>query len=137
MPVAGEITDRPAGEFPTRSAGSVHDGSNDGRAASLQPDGGASSAAAALSGETGPTLRNGKSMEQRIEALMPRQPRANPLPASPVAAAAPPADEIQIHIGRIEITAVAPAPAQRPAVRPNPRGVSLDEYLRHGNERAP
>jgi hypothetical protein len=105
----------------------------------LHGDGEAPSAAAASSGETaGPTIRRGESMrERRMEPLMPRQPRANPLPASPLAAAAPSADEIQIHIGRIEITAVPPASAPRPAVRTNPRGVSLDEYLRRGNRRAP
>ena len=45
-------------------------------------------------------------------------------------------DEIQIHIGRIEVTAVPPAPAIRPAPKP-PRHVapSLDEYLRRQDRR--
>jgi hypothetical protein len=131
MPVPGEAADQSAGRFSKRSS--------DARANLLHGDGEASPAAAASSGETaGPTIRRGESMrERRMEPLMPRQPRANLLPASPLAAAAPSADEIQIHIGRIEITAIPPASAPRPAVRTNPRGVSLDEYLRRGNRRAP
>jgi hypothetical protein len=38
------------------------------------------------------------------------------------------ADEIQIHIGRIEVTAVPPAPA-RPAAQPARKSLRLDEYL--------
>jgi hypothetical protein len=44
-------------------------------------------------------------------------------------------DEIQIHIGRIEVTAVPP-PAPPPASRPTSRSVSLDEYLRRRDGRA-
>jgi hypothetical protein len=42
-------------------------------------------------------------------------------------------DEIQIHIGRIEVTAVPPPPA-RPAAKPTRTTLSLDDYLkrRHG-----
>jgi hypothetical protein len=40
-------------------------------------------------------------------------------------------DEIQIHIGRIEITALPPAPI-RPAVAPVRKSLKLDEYLRRG-----
>jgi hypothetical protein len=44
-------------------------------------------------------------------------------------------DDIQIHIGRIEVVAVSP-PAPRPAA-PSPRkGISLDEYLSRRNGRA-
>ncbi len=42
-------------------------------------------------------------------------------------------DEIQIHIGRIEVTATPPAPA-RPAAKPMRKTPTLDDYLkrRHG-----
>lgn len=39
-------------------------------------------------------------------------------------------DEIQIHIGRIEVTAVPPPVAVRPAARPERRSVNLDDYLK-------
>jgi hypothetical protein len=45
------------------------------------------------------------------------------------------ADEIQIHIGRIEVTAVPPAPA-RPAPVPNRKSPSLDDYLKRRPGRA-
>jgi hypothetical protein len=44
------------------------------------------------------------------------------------------ADEIHIHIGRIEVTAVPPAPA-RPAAKPAPRSESLDDYLKRRDGR--
>jgi len=44
-------------------------------------------------------------------------------------------DDIQIHIGRIEVTAVPPAPAH-PAVPPARKALRLDEYLKRGRERA-
>jgi len=40
-------------------------------------------------------------------------------------------DEIQIHIGRIEVTAVPP-PASRPQTKPARKSLSLDEYLKRG-----
>ena len=41
------------------------------------------------------------------------------------------ADEIQIHIGRIEVTAAAPAPARaRAAATPPRQSPSLDEFLK-------
>jgi hypothetical protein len=43
-------------------------------------------------------------------------------------------DEIQITIGRIEVTAVPEAPA-RPAVKPGRKQISLDEYLRRADGR--
>lgn len=43
-------------------------------------------------------------------------------------------DEIQIHIGRIEVTAVQQAPVP-PAVKPTRKGLSLDEYLQRANRR--
>jgi hypothetical protein len=39
-------------------------------------------------------------------------------------------DEIQIHIGRIEVTAVPPPVAARAAIRPERRSVNLDDYLK-------
>jgi hypothetical protein len=44
-------------------------------------------------------------------------------------------DEIQIHIGRIEVTAV-PQTAPRPAVVPASKSINLDEYLKRGRGRA-
>jgi hypothetical protein len=44
------------------------------------------------------------------------------------------ADEIHIHIGRIEVAAIA-QPAPRPAAAAARRSLNLDEYLRHGNGR--
>jgi hypothetical protein len=43
-------------------------------------------------------------------------------------------DEIQIHIGRIEVIAAPPAPAARPAP-PARKSISLDEYLKRNNRR--
>jgi hypothetical protein len=44
-------------------------------------------------------------------------------------------DEIQIHIGRIEVTAVPQSPVPR-AAKPAPKSVSLDEYLKRRDGRA-
>jgi hypothetical protein len=45
------------------------------------------------------------------------------------------ADDIQIHIGRIEVVAI-PQPAPRPAPAPTRKGLSLDEYLSRRNGRS-
>jgi hypothetical protein len=45
------------------------------------------------------------------------------------------AEEIQIHIGRIEVIAVPP-PATRSAAAPARKGQSLDEYLSRSNGRS-
>ena len=45
------------------------------------------------------------------------------------------ADEIQIHIGRIEVTAVPP-PAPRPTAPPARKALNLEEYLERGRGRA-
>jgi hypothetical protein len=55
-------------------------------------------------------------------ARAPRQPEREP-------------DEIEIHIGRIEVTAVAQA-APRPAAAPARKSISLDEYLKRGERRS-
>jgi hypothetical protein len=44
-------------------------------------------------------------------------------------------DDIQIHIGRIEVTAVA-QPTPRPAAAPARKAMSLDEYLGRRNRGA-
>lgn len=46
----------------------------------------------------------------------------------------PHAEDIQIHIGRIEVVAV-PQAAPRPVAAPTRKGLSLDEYLRRRNGR--
>lgn len=45
------------------------------------------------------------------------------------------ADEIQIHIGRVEVTAVPPAPTHR-GPQPARKSLSLKEYLKRGREKA-
>lgn len=45
-------------------------------------------------------------------------------------------DEIQIHIGRIEVTAALPLPPPRPATSPERKSIDLGEYLkRDGRQR--
>jgi hypothetical protein len=44
-------------------------------------------------------------------------------------------DEIYIHIGRIEVAAIA-KPAPRPAAAPAQKSLNLDDYLRRGNGRS-
>jgi hypothetical protein len=51
--------------------------------------------------------------------------------------ASPQGDDIQIHIGRIEVTAVRPAAAPQPAGKTRRAAPSLDEYLRRRDGRAP
>jgi hypothetical protein len=74
------------------------------------------------------------------------QQNLTPMPTQAVRAAAPPRidavrripaqrskpDEIHIHIGRIEVAAVAPQ-AQRVAAPAHHKGLNLDEYLRRGS----
>lgn len=71
---------------------------------------------------------------QLVSGLEKTQPKAARL--QPVEPAVKEPDEIQIHIGRIEVTALHPAPA--PAVAKPQRNVpSLDEYLRRRDRRIP
>ncbi len=44
-------------------------------------------------------------------------------------------DDIEIHIGRIEVAAVHPAPARTAPARPQRRAASLDEYLKRRDGR--
>ncbi|HEY7334960.1 MAG TPA: hypothetical protein VH639_08755 [Bryobacteraceae bacterium] len=68
--------------------------------------------------------------------------KSNPLRRAPLqkraaagaAAKAPQLGEIQIHIGRIEVTA-APPPAARPQPKAAPKSPSLAEYLQRGRGR--
>ena len=74
------------------------------------------------------------------------QPHLTPIPMQEPRATAPPRvhavrrapappsepDEIHIHIGRIEVAAVAPPPQRATAPAPR-KGLNLDEYLRRGS----
>jgi len=60
--------------------------------------------------------------------------RRQQAPASPPPRPAQP-EEIQIHIGRIEVLAV-PQAVSRPAAAPARKGLSLDEYLSRRNGRS-
>jgi hypothetical protein len=53
-----------------------------------------------------------------------------PTRLQPVAQSAREPDEIEIHIGRIEVTAALPQPAARPAPRPARKSLDLGEYLK-------
>ncbi len=64
---------------------------------------------------------------------MPGEPRASLPRRSPPPE--PERDEIEIHIGRIEVTAVPQAVA-RPAAQPARKSLNLDEYLKRRNRRA-
>jgi hypothetical protein len=57
-----------------------------------------------------------------------REPGALAIPAAPPRREP---DEIEIHIGRIEVTAVLPAPPP-PAVRPSRKALNLEAYLKRG-----
>jgi hypothetical protein len=45
-------------------------------------------------------------------------------------------DDIEIHIGRIEVAAVHPAPTRTAPVKPQRRAASLDEYLKRRDGRS-
>ncbi len=93
-------------------------------------------AAAAPDGEASPPWAAPLAVAAALRppAVMPplaTRPAATPraaVPATPVAAAAPQRD-VEIHIGRIEVVAVPPAPTPRKPVR---HAVSLDDYLKRG-----
>jgi hypothetical protein len=66
-----------------------------------------------------------------LQRLAPPQ-RRSPQSVSPQR----PSDEVEIHIGRIEVTALHPAPAPSAPSRPARRAMTLDEYLRRRDGRA-
>ncbi|HEX4004736.1 MAG TPA: hypothetical protein VHX60_01045 [Acidobacteriaceae bacterium] len=72
-------------------------------------------------------LRNAAASQGNRNPGNPRQTATAPAQREP--------DEIQIHIGRIEVTAVPPPAAQRPTPRDQHKSVSLDDYLRRRNGR--
>jgi hypothetical protein len=80
--------------------------------------------AAPLSGEA---MLRGPPAGIRAPADMPRQPRLVGFAAAPRAMVQEPKD-IEIHIGRVEVTAV-PAASPRPAAAPARKAISLDAYL--------
>jgi hypothetical protein len=89
-----------------------------------------------------PLLASSPDETTALEAARPppaAAPRAHRTAAPSVSArhAASEPHEVQIHIGRIEVTAVPPAPANAPVARPRRSATSLDEYLRRRNGRAP
>jgi hypothetical protein len=69
---------------------------------------------------------------QPLETMRRLAPAGEAQPA-PVAPREP--DEIQIHIGRIEVTAVPPKPAAPPLKQPR-KSLNLAEYLKRGDRRA-
>jgi hypothetical protein len=71
--------------------------------------------------------------DRAITRAQSRRQSGQALPAS--RASQGPADDIQIHIGRIEVIAVPP-PVQRPATAPPQKRLSLDEYLNRRNGRS-
>jgi hypothetical protein len=78
-----------------------------------------------------------------VAADAPRLPRADPgMPDRPPVAArrprdrSPETDDVQIHIGRIEVTAIQPAAPRPPRAEPARRALSLDEYLKRRGGRA-
>jgi hypothetical protein len=82
------------------------------------------------------------SREREIAPTPARRPRETPgvAPGDAARRAVPPrplpaVDDIQIHIGRVEVIALAPA-AARPAAPPARKAMSLDEYLRRRDGRA-
>jgi hypothetical protein len=109
------------------------------------------------SDETGPKGRSalppsGAASEPKASTQSPNSPRLQPLqvsstvspsriapvrsvPAGPQRREQHDTDEIYIHIGRIEVAAIAP-PAPRPTPTPARKSLSLDEYLRgsHGGQ---
>ena len=88
-----------------------------------------------------PLVREGLRTAEERAFQNPRPSASDRRRTEPVRPAARPAarperegEEIQIHIGRIEVTAVPPAPP-RPAAQPVRKSLRLDEYLRRGRAR--
>ncbi len=107
----------------------------------LPPEPFASQTKSSTSNET--TLQRSEAIHPSTAAqpLMPYAPQAirvAPLRTAPAAmhtqraASNSAPDEIHIHIGRIEVSAVTPT-APRPAAAAPRRSINLEEYLRHSN----
>ena len=77
-------------------------------------------------------LRNSPEPAARITIPPAFRPRAaaGPRSAAPIAERPHEPDEIRIHIGRIDVTAVPPPVTVRPAARPERKSVNLDQYLK-------
>jgi hypothetical protein len=69
-----------------------------------------------------------------VPALAPRTREARPAVPGRGHQTASPHDEIEIHIGRIEVTAVQQT-GTRPAAPPARKSLNLDEYLKRGSRR--
>ena len=78
--------------------------------------------------------RSGRSSRRPRSRPNLREPLRSPLVPRPnrVSAQRSEPDEIHIHIGRIEVAAVAPPPPRAAAPAPR-KGINLDEYLRRGS----
>jgi hypothetical protein len=106
--------------------------------------------------EATPSRRQTPSRVETVETLLPPQPveatvrlprpadtRPRPNAANSRAAlrdnhpTAPDDDDIQIHIGRIEVTAVRPTPAPQAAAKTRRGAPSLDDYIRRRDGRVP
>lgn len=72
-------------------------------------------------------------LQPNAHLLMPTLPRTEPTTPAPSAfnppPAAPAADEIHVHIGRIEVTAVRESAPAKPSARTPQPTLSLDDYL--------
>jgi hypothetical protein len=93
--------------------------------------------------ETVETLLPPQPVEATVRLLRPADIRPQPSAANSRAAlrdrhpTAPDGDDIQIHIGRIEVTAVRPTPAPQAAAKTRRGAPSLDDYIRRRDGRAP
>ena len=91
--------------------------------------------------QPGPQPAPAAGVTEVVRQRTPFQPLVSPRPAlvperhqSPSTPAVEAADEIQIHIGRIEVTAVPP-PSPRAAAPTKPKSLDLGEYLKRGHGR--
>jgi hypothetical protein len=89
-------------------------------------------------GETEAIAEQGPYTPLIAAAFDPSPPVTNVMPAGksgpdsprPYAQRSPATDDIEIHIGRIEVTAIQPTPVRIAPDKPQRRATSLDEYLK-------